>query len=276
MHGVVLSSHIVSIPMYDVVLSPCVVFRVYFQLYQSLFAFQENMLILSYQGHKPKNVILMTSMHDDTATANDEKKKPHAIKFCNSTKGGVDTMDKLCLTYTTKHKTKRWPLVMFHNILDVSTVVARVVYQIKFQGDKLSKPDSRGDFVREVAKGLMKNQMIRRNEQLVRASRPLRNVMHLCLASMVIKAAPKQAPPHLGKREVYAAFVTGRKMPRAQCAFIAVLVMCARVMHISTVKTVPRNELTSPSSSLCSISFFLSVQGLKNLFEKTKSLYFPN
>ena len=138
-------------------------------------------MLVSYQSHKPKNVILLSSMHDDPTTLGGEKNKPAVVIDYNKTKGGVDTMDKMCLSFTTKRKTKRWPLVLFMNILDVSTVAARVVYGIKFPQDRLSKKDFRGDFIREVAKGLMMNNLVRRNENLTKASHPLKALMGLCL-----------------------------------------------------------------------------------------------
>ena len=83
-------------------------------------------------------------MHvDGVVDKNDRKKKPEIILFYNSTKGPVDTMDKLAHTYTTKRATKlahtyttkratkRWPLVMVSNILGLATVAARCVWKIK-------------------------------------------------------------------------------------------------------------------------------------------------
>ena len=142
------------------------------KLHHSLFGFQKNKMLMSYQGKKKQNVILMSSMHDDEKVVGEEK-KPTAIGFYNKTKGAVDTMDKLCLTFTCKRKTKRWPVVLMMNILDVSTVAALVIYRIKFPRDKLSGADYRGDFILEVAKALMMPEMIRRSE-IPTLKRPLK------------------------------------------------------------------------------------------------------
>lgn len=40
-------------------------------------------------------------------------KKPEIITDYNSTKGGVDTVEKMCATYTVSKITKRWPCVIF-------------------------------------------------------------------------------------------------------------------------------------------------------------------
>ncbi|KAJ8930420.1 hypothetical protein NQ314_016746 [Rhamnusium bicolor] len=41
------------------------------------------------------------------------------IKFYNSTKGDVDTLDQLCHTYSTGRKARRWPLRLFYNLLNI-------------------------------------------------------------------------------------------------------------------------------------------------------------
>ncbi|KAJ8960680.1 hypothetical protein NQ314_006037 [Rhamnusium bicolor] len=46
-------------------------------------------------------------------------KLPKNVKFYNSTKGGVDTLDQLCHTYSTGRKTRRWPLCLFYNLLNM-------------------------------------------------------------------------------------------------------------------------------------------------------------
>lgn len=37
-------------------------------------------------------------------------------------------MDKILGTYTTKRRTKRWPLALFYNILDVAALAAYIIY----------------------------------------------------------------------------------------------------------------------------------------------------
>ena len=54
--------------------------------------------------------------------------KPDIILSYNSTKGGVDTLDKLCAQYTTKRKTLRWPLSLFFTLLDIAAVNATVLW----------------------------------------------------------------------------------------------------------------------------------------------------
>ncbi|XP_034743420.1 piggyBac transposable element-derived protein 4-like [Etheostoma cragini] len=53
--------------------------------------------------------------------------KPDIILHCNSTKGGVDNLDKLVGTYSCRRKTASRPLALFHNVLDVSAYNAFVL-----------------------------------------------------------------------------------------------------------------------------------------------------
>ena len=48
--------------------------------------------------------------------------------YYNSTKGGVDTMDQLVRSYSTKRMTRRWPMAIFYNMVDVSALNALIVY----------------------------------------------------------------------------------------------------------------------------------------------------
>ncbi|KAK2893297.1 hypothetical protein Q8A73_015781 [Channa argus] len=50
------------------------------------------------------------------------------ILDCNSTKGGVDNIDKVTATYSCQRKTAHWPLVIFYNIVDVSAYNAYVLW----------------------------------------------------------------------------------------------------------------------------------------------------
>ena len=93
-------------------------------------------------------------------------------------------MEQMCLNYTSKRQTKRWPLVIFNNMLDTSILAMGVIYKIKFPQDRLVHMDRRAELIRSVAKELMRDHMQRRCEQLTRAARPLRTLMRDCLQDM--------------------------------------------------------------------------------------------
>ncbi|KAK3724263.1 hypothetical protein RRG08_043263 [Elysia crispata] len=57
--------------------------------------------------------------------------------------------------FTVKCKSKRWPLAMFYNIIDLSTIAAKVIWQAKLPTNELSHGDNRQLFIIAVARELI-------------------------------------------------------------------------------------------------------------------------
>uniref|UniRef100_A0A915ENP4 PiggyBac transposable element-derived protein domain-containing protein n=1 Tax=Ditylenchus dipsaci TaxID=166011 RepID=A0A915ENP4_9BILA len=97
--------------------------------YSSVFGFQEKATLVSYCPKKGRNpVILLSTMHHNAKVSSSEQKKPEIVTDYNATKGGVDTLDQMVRTYSTKRKTCRWPMVIFYNMLDIAAVNAFVIW----------------------------------------------------------------------------------------------------------------------------------------------------
>lgn len=94
----------------------------------SMFAFTDRATVVSYCPKKGKNVLLMSTMHKDAVLSTREDRKPQMVLDYNKTKGGVDNLDKVTATYSCRHMTARWPLVIFFNIIDVSAYTAFVIW----------------------------------------------------------------------------------------------------------------------------------------------------
>lgn len=84
--------------------------------------------MVSYVPKKYKFVTLLSTYHTENRIDEADKKKPEIIKFYNSTKGAVDTLDEMVGTYRCKRKVWRWPLAFFENMLDISAVNAMVIF----------------------------------------------------------------------------------------------------------------------------------------------------
>lgn len=85
-----------------------------------LFTEEEGILMISYKAKAKKTVYLLSSMHDSKTVRHDDgKKRPEAILYYNSTKGGVDNADEMLRSYSTKAASRRWPLAAFFNLLDI-------------------------------------------------------------------------------------------------------------------------------------------------------------
>ncbi|KAJ8384204.1 hypothetical protein AAFF_G00207520 [Aldrovandia affinis] len=133
----------------------------------SKFAFTATHSLVSYVPKRKRNVILMSTVHKNATVSTAEHRKPHIILDYNSNKGGVDCLDKLTSTYTCKRKTGRWPMVVFHNILDVSAYNAYVVWLVIDPTWNTGKKYKRRLFLAELGKALV-TPRIQRRQQLPR------------------------------------------------------------------------------------------------------------
>ena len=128
----------------------------------SKFCFDNHLTLISYVPKRNKNVLLLSTVHNDD-TVDLASNKPNIILDYNKTKGGVDTLDKLVRTYTCKRKTKRWPMVLFFNMIDIAGIVAYKLY--KCANPQLfieRKTCERKIFLKEMAMQLVKDHITNR------------------------------------------------------------------------------------------------------------------
>ena len=67
-------------------------------------------------------------------------------------KGGVDCADQMIETYSSKFATRRWPVVLFCNLLDIAALNAYVLIE-KLKVDGAGK-EKRRSFIKRLGKGL--------------------------------------------------------------------------------------------------------------------------
>ena len=120
----------------------------------TVFGFQSDTMIASYCPKKGCVVNMLSMMHALPDISSCEK-KPEVILYYNSTKSEVDILDRMVVTYTSKRMTRKWPVALFYNMLDVSAVNAYVVWQ-QLQGENSScfSKKKRRKFLIQLAKGL--------------------------------------------------------------------------------------------------------------------------
>lgn len=121
----------------------------------SMFAFTDTTALVSYCPKKGKNVVLMSTLHKNAEISTREDQKPSVILDYNATKGGVDNLDKVTGSYSTKRMTARWPLVIFYNMIDVSAYNAFVIWMEIFPEWNVSKLYKRRIFLEELGKALV-------------------------------------------------------------------------------------------------------------------------
>lgn len=130
----------------------------------SKFAFTDTTTVVSYCPKRKRNVILMSTLHKDAAVSSGSDKKPIIILNYKKNKGGVDSLDKLTATYTCQRMTRRWPMVVFYNILDVSACNSFVLWTHIHQGWNSTKKAKRRMFLEELGNSLVKPHIERRGQ----------------------------------------------------------------------------------------------------------------
>ena len=90
----------------------------------TVFGFQLDAMIALYCPKTNRVVNMLSTMHSQPEIGSTSDQKPSIILFHNQTKSGVKTLDRMVRLYSIKRMTKRWPLVLFYNMIDVSTINA--------------------------------------------------------------------------------------------------------------------------------------------------------
>ncbi|CAK6973186.1 piggyBac transposable element-derived protein 4-like [Scomber scombrus] len=119
------------------------------ELFSTMVLKYERTTLTIYQGKPRKNVALLSSMHQSVSIGSDPKKKPETVSFYNSTKFGVDVLDEMARLYSVKGATRRWPVAVFYNLLDMAAINAHILYQ-----KCLSSNVARRAFILQLAKEL--------------------------------------------------------------------------------------------------------------------------
>ncbi|KAJ4921293.1 hypothetical protein JOQ06_026240 [Pogonophryne albipinna] len=107
-------------------------------------------------------------------------RKPEVIQYYNHTKSGVDTMDQMVRTYTCKRRTRRWPMVLWHNVLDVATLNAFTSYTAQHPGYMGGVTNARRLFIKELGKELVMPHMRRRMEGTSHLQTHITEAMERC------------------------------------------------------------------------------------------------
>ena len=99
-------------------------------LYSSMILKHDKSTTLTvYQGKKNKNVLLLSTVHQNVQISDGRKKLPESIQYYNETKCGVDVLDQMARSYFAKVPSRRWPLLVFYNVLDLATINAYIIFK---------------------------------------------------------------------------------------------------------------------------------------------------
>ncbi|XP_056869731.1 piggyBac transposable element-derived protein 4-like [Takifugu flavidus] len=207
------------------------------EIYSSEFGFRGNMTMVSYVPKKGKSVVLLSTMHDDKAVdESNHKKKPDVILFYNQKKGGVDIMDQMVSTYTCKQRTRRWPMVLWSNMLDVATPNAYASFTSQHPGYRSGISNARRLFIKELGQELVMPHMKRHMESTPVLQKPIVEAMGRC---GIIKQNPGTTQPQedirqagQGKRKRCAICTTSKDRKASSWCFQCTRPVCKEHRHV--------------------------------------------
>ena len=82
-------------------------------------------------------------------TTKTTKKKPDSVLYYNKTKVGVDLYDQMTRLYSVKAASRRWPVHVFYNAVDMALINSWILYKQVCQSSI-----SRREFIQRVAEEL--------------------------------------------------------------------------------------------------------------------------
>lgn len=113
----------------------------------------------------------MSTLHSSVTFESNEKKTPNVIQFYNKTKFGVDVLDQMAKKYSVKASSRRWPVHVFYNILDLAGINAWVLYK------EITKENvSRRDFLLRLAEELREEYISDKKQIGVTPCNPMRQI----------------------------------------------------------------------------------------------------
>lgn len=140
----------------------------------SKFCFSKDCSLVSFIPKKGKNVLAISSMHFDNEVDKDTG-KPEIIMKYNSTKGGVDVVDKLGATYNVARNVRRWSMVLFFALLNVAGVNSQIILLSNFN---LRTGNKRRLYLKTLAKELCLEQLQRRSQMKLGIPIDLQKKLH--------------------------------------------------------------------------------------------------
>lgn len=105
--------------------------------YSSIFGFHNNGILCSYIN-KNRNVVLLLSTNPHHRVADvkeNDTKIPEVILQYNSTKGGVDQVDRMVATYSVNRVSCRWPLTIFFSLLNIGALNSYIILRLNTDED---------------------------------------------------------------------------------------------------------------------------------------------
>lgn len=172
-------------------------------LFSSDFLFTNTMTLVSYITKPRKFVVLLSSLHHQHEISTEENKfKPEIILTYNKTKSGVDILDKLVREYSCKRSTRRWPLRLFYNFIDIACYNSFVIWILKnpeWKSDSSIK-FRRRLFLEQLGLELSNAQLSRRRDQIENDGRGFSNEVCTAIRATGVTISKRQENSVIGTK----------------------------------------------------------------------------
>ena len=132
--------------------------------FSSKFISYEGNTMVSYSRKKNANVILLSNFHHKTETSNSNKRKPKIIEDYNANKSGVDSLDQQINAFRPYRSTRRWPCVIFSDLLAFAIHASWVIFRLKYSDSPLVEKKDRKDFLYQLGHQLVTPLIKKRRE----------------------------------------------------------------------------------------------------------------
>lgn len=133
----------------------------------NLFGFREKMTLVSHVPKKNKSVVLLSTLHNTPSVIGN---KAEINLYYNRTKGGVDTLDQMCHSYSCQRGTNRWPFAFFMNLINVAGIAAFVIYNTVHGISSERSSFDRKKFLIELSEAMVYDQVARRSTRGMKES----------------------------------------------------------------------------------------------------------
>lgn len=128
------------------------------QQFDSHFRFTHDTSLVSYVCKKNRCVLLLSTMHHSVGEFSGEQMKPEIVTFYNSTKAGVDTVDQMIKDVSVKRGTRRWPMGVYFNLVNIAAHNAYILWC------ESGRKESRREFIRNLILELRDEYVLRRQK----------------------------------------------------------------------------------------------------------------
>nr|XP_054604599.1 piggyBac transposable element-derived protein 1-like [Nothobranchius furzeri] len=118
-----------------------------------------------YAPKRRKTICILSTMHSTVEIRDNHKMKPNTVTDYNTMKCGVDVMDQKVRQYTVRAATRRWPVAVFFNMIDMAAMNAHMLYRA-CTGVKERRVDFLANLAKELAEQFMQEKMVEKEKLL--------------------------------------------------------------------------------------------------------------